>query len=152
MVFIFMVSDIYHSPWPRTSEKMSPFASTGATWAKSELLQGSLPLSGGLSGTGRRDDSLARHRSRAQPTSTQTQLDPPRSAKNGRFHTIDELTAAAEQEACKRPEVLRLMTHPGVGPITALSFLLIIGTPERFHCGKQIGSYIGLIPSEDSSA
>jgi transposase len=35
--------------------------------------------------------------------------------------TIDELTAAAEQEARKRPEVLRLMTHPGVGPITALA-------------------------------
>jgi hypothetical protein len=30
--------------------------------------------------------------------------------------TIDELTAAAEQEARKRPEVLRLMTHPDVDP------------------------------------
>jgi transposase len=30
--------------------------------------------------------------------------------------------------------------------------VLIIGTPERFQCGKQIGSDIGLIPSEDSSA
>jgi transposase len=30
--------------------------------------------------------------------------------------TIEELTAAAEREARKRPEVLRLMTHPGVGP------------------------------------
>ena len=29
---------------------------------------------------------------------------------------IDELTAAVEQEAKKRPEVLLLMTHPGVGP------------------------------------
>jgi transposase len=66
--------------------------------------------------------------------------------------TIETLTAAVEQEARKRPEVLRLMTHPGVGPITALAFVLIIGTPERFPCGKQIGSYIGLIPSEDSSA
>jgi len=62
------------------------------------------------------------------------------------------LTAAVEQEARKRSEVLRPMTHPGVGPITALAFVLIIGTPERFPCGKQIGSYIGLIPSEDSSA
>ena len=44
------------------------------------------------------------------------------------------------------------MTHPGVGPITALAFSLIIGTPERFGCGKQIGSYVGLIPAEDSSA
>jgi transposase len=65
--------------------------------------------------------------------------------------TIGELTAAVEQEAKKRPEVLRLMTHPGVGPLTALAFVLIIGTPGRFHRGKQIGSYIGLIPSEDSS-
>jgi transposase len=65
---------------------------------------------------------------------------------------IHELTGAAEQEAKKRPEVLRLMTHPGVGPLTALAFVLIIGTPERFPCGKQIGSYVGLIPEEDSSA
>jgi transposase len=65
---------------------------------------------------------------------------------------IAQLTAAVEQEARKRPEVLRLMTHPGVGPITALAFVLIIGTPERFPCGKQIGGYIGLIPVEDSSA
>jgi len=65
---------------------------------------------------------------------------------------IEELTRAAEQEAKKWPEALRLMTHPGVGPLTALAFVLIIGTPERFHCGKQIGSYVGLIPSEDSSA
>src|SRR6185437_15750232 len=65
--------------------------------------------------------------------------------------TIEELTAAVEQEARKRPEVLRLMTHPGVGPLTALAFVLIIGTPERFPGGKQMGSYLGLIPSEDSS-
>ncbi len=66
--------------------------------------------------------------------------------------TIEELTSAAEQEARKRPDVVRLMTHPGVGPLTALAYVLIIGTPERFHCGKQIGTYVGMIPSEDSSA
>jgi transposase len=66
--------------------------------------------------------------------------------------TIEELTTAAEQEVKKRPEALRLMTHPGVGPLTALAYVLIIGTPERFHCGKQIGTYVGMIPCEDSSA
>jgi transposase len=55
--------------------------------------------------------------------------------------TIDELTAAVEQEAKKWPEAVRLMTHPGVGPLTALAFVLIIGTPGRFRRGKQIGSY-----------
>jgi hypothetical protein len=66
--------------------------------------------------------------------------------------TIDELSTAVEQEAKKRPEVLRLMTHPGVGSLTALAFVLILGSAERFACGKQIGSYLGLIPCEDSSA
>ena len=66
--------------------------------------------------------------------------------------TIAELTAAVEREAKKRPEVIRLMTHPGVGARTALAFVLIMGTWERFHCGKQIGNYVGMIPSEDSSA
>jgi len=65
---------------------------------------------------------------------------------------IVELTTAAQQEARKRPEVLRLMTHPGVGPITALAYVLVIGTPERFQCGKQIGTYVGMIPTEESSA
>jgi len=65
--------------------------------------------------------------------------------------TIEELTAAVEREARKRPEVLRLMTHPGVGPLTALAYVLIIGTPTRFQRGKQIGTYVGMIPSEASS-
>src|ERR1700676_1806668 len=65
--------------------------------------------------------------------------------------TIEELTAAVEQEARRWPEAVRLMTHPGVGPLTALAFVLIIGTPGRFRRGKQLGSYIGLTPSEDSS-
>src|SRR5271170_5515085 len=59
---------------------------------------------------------------------------------------IAELTAAVEQEAEKQPEVLLLMTHPGVGPITGLAYARVIGTPDRFPCGKKLGSYTGLIP------
>jgi len=64
---------------------------------------------------------------------------------------IQELTRALEQEVEKRPVTRRLMTHPGVGPLTALAYELVIGTPERFHCGKQIASYVGLVPEEKSS-
>jgi transposase len=64
---------------------------------------------------------------------------------------IQELTRALEEEVEKRPVTRRLATHPGVGPLTALAFELVIGTPERFHCGKQIASYVGLVPSEESS-
>src|SRR6266567_87426 len=66
--------------------------------------------------------------------------------------SIAPLTAAVEQQAGQHPEAQRLMTHPGVGALTALAYVLIIGSPQRFRCGKQIGSYLGLIPCEDSSA
>jgi transposase len=65
--------------------------------------------------------------------------------------TIAELTHAIEEEAEKCPQAQRLMTHPGVGALTALAFVLILGETERFGCGKQIASYLGLVPAEDSS-
>ena len=64
---------------------------------------------------------------------------------------IQELTRALEAEVEKRPVTRGLMTHPGVGPLTALAFELVIGTVERFDCGKQIASYVGLVPTEESS-
>src|SRR5690348_13498782 len=65
--------------------------------------------------------------------------------------TIAELSQAVEREAEKCPEAQRLMTHPGVGALTALAFVLIIGNAERFRCGKQVASYLGLAPAENSS-
>jgi len=65
--------------------------------------------------------------------------------------TIAELTQAIEREAEKSAQARLLMTHPGVGPLTALAFVLIIGKAERFQCGKQISCYLGLVPLEDSS-
>src|SRR6201987_5793619 len=64
---------------------------------------------------------------------------------------IHELTRALEEEVEKRAVTRRLMTHPGVGPLTALAYELVIGTPERFHCGKQIASSVGVVPEEKSS-
>jgi len=64
---------------------------------------------------------------------------------------IQELSQALEAEVEKRTVARRLMTHPGVGPLTALAFELVIGTPERFACAKQIASYVGLVPAEESS-
>ncbi len=65
--------------------------------------------------------------------------------------TIAELSQAIEQEVEKCPAAQRLRSHPGVGPLTALAFVLLIGRADRFQCGKQIASYLGLVPLEDSS-
>src|SRR5215469_14981172 len=64
--------------------------------------------------------------------------------------TIAELSQAIEREVEKCPAAQQLMTHPGVGPLTALAFVLIIGDADRFHGGKQIAAYLGLVPLEDS--
>ena len=65
--------------------------------------------------------------------------------------TIAELTQEIEREVEKYPAAQRLRTHPGVGALTALTFVLIIGKAERFGCGKQVASYLGLVPLEESS-
>jgi transposase len=64
---------------------------------------------------------------------------------------IAELDAVVQQEAERRPEAQRLMSHPGVGPVTGLGFVLTMGPVERFASSKQVSSYLGLIPSEASS-
>jgi transposase len=72
-------------------------------------------------------------------------------ALDGLEAEISELDRRVAEEARQRPEVVRLMTHPGVGPVTALALVLTLGPAERFRSAKQVGSYFGLIPREDSS-
>ncbi len=64
---------------------------------------------------------------------------------------IDGLNRKVEELAWQRPQARRLMTHPGVGPITALATETFLGEPQRFVDGKAVASYVGLIPSEHSS-
>ena len=64
---------------------------------------------------------------------------------------IGELDQAAEAAAEQHPQARLLMTQPGVGPITSLAFALTIGDATRFQHGKQVASYLGLIPREHSS-
>jgi transposase len=49
------------------------------------------------------------------------------------------------------PAAQKLMTIPGVGPITALAFTLIVGSPERFDKARDVGPFLGLVPGRDQS-
>ena len=64
---------------------------------------------------------------------------------------MGELDDAVRAEAEQRPEVRLLMTHPGVGPVVGLAYVLTIGPTARFERGKKVASYLGLIPGEHSS-
>jgi transposase len=64
---------------------------------------------------------------------------------------IEKLNQRVEEQACERPGARLLMTHPGVGPVTALATDVFLGDPARFADGKALASYVGIIPSEHSS-
>ena len=64
---------------------------------------------------------------------------------------LTELDRAVELAAAQDAQAQLLMTQPGVGPVTALAFVLTIGDVARFSRGKKVASYLGLIPSEHSS-
>jgi transposase len=64
---------------------------------------------------------------------------------------IQELDKEVEKQARQRPQARRLLTHPGVGAVTALATEVFLGDPSRFVTGNQVASYIGMIPCEHSS-
>jgi len=64
---------------------------------------------------------------------------------------IDLLDQAVAEAAEKNEKARLLMTQPGVGPVTSLAFVLTMGDVSRFPRGKQVASYLGLIPREYSS-
>jgi transposase len=64
---------------------------------------------------------------------------------------IQELDKEVEAQAQQRPQARRLLTHPGVGPVTALATEVFLGDATRFTTGNQVASYIGMIPCEHSS-
>jgi len=73
----------------------------------------------------------------------------------GLLGELDERIKPLDKAVCEaaedNPEARLLMTHPGVGPIVSLAYVLTIGDWRRFPRGKQVGSYLGLIPAEESS-
>jgi len=67
---------------------------------------------------------------------------------NQQVGTLDQ---AVQQAAEEHAQARLLMTQPGVGPNTALAYVLTLGDVTRFRRGKQVASYLGLIPREESS-
>jgi len=65
---------------------------------------------------------------------------------------MDNLDEAVIQAADGFPQAVCLMEQAGVGSVRALAFVLTIGPVSRFANSKKVVSYLGLNPSEDSSA
>lgn len=59
-------------------------------------------------------------------------------------HQLEQLTQ--QSEPCKR-----LMTIPGIGPLTATALLASIGNPTAFKNGRELAAYLGLVPRQHST-
>lgn len=66
-----------------------------------------------------------------------------------RIRGYDRAIDNACEEAYPETEVLRQVK--GVGPITSLAYVLVIGDPRRFPKSRKVGSYVGLRPRKDQS-
>jgi transposase len=70
--------------------------------------------------------------------------------------TLDEqlatVNAQVGAQSAADPAVQRLQTLPMVGPVTAVAIVAALDTPTRFASAGHVTSYLGLVPSEDSSA
>jgi transposase len=60
--------------------------------------------------------------------------------------TKQVLGIARQEEVCRR-----LMSVPGVGPITALAFRATIDRPDRFRRSRDVGAHLGLTPARYQS-
>lgn len=59
-----------------------------------------------------------------------------------------EITRLSEQVY---PETRWLRQVQGVGPVTALAYVLFLEDPKRFARSRQVGAYMGLVPKRDQS-
>jgi transposase len=73
--------------------------------------------------------------------------------------SIEQLTiqiCAANKDVARMaaddPNCQRLMTVPGVGPVTALRFVAAVDDNTRFKSAHAVESYLGLVPGEYSSS
>jgi transposase len=58
----------------------------------------------------------------------------------------EKLTKRVVDEVKVEPTCRRLMTVPGVGPLTALAFRATIDQPDRFRKSRDVGAHFGLTP------
>jgi transposase len=64
---------------------------------------------------------------------------------------LSGVEAELERLAATEPAIAQLTTAPGVGLVVAAAFVSVIDEAHRFRDAHQVESYLGLVPSEDTS-
>jgi transposase len=91
----------------------------------------------------KRNQILSKHR--------YTQILPLLSALRTITPQVDELDKKLQTTVDTIDVAQILVTCPGVGSVVACSYISVIDQASRFHTAHQVESYLGLVPSEDTS-
>ncbi len=97
-------------------------------------------------------ENFARHaRSAAWSATMGPQIEPLLSSLEHGETAIEQATERLHSLCETEPTISRLATVPYVGLITAATFVSVLDDAGRFHDGHQVASYLGLVPSENTS-
>ena len=94
----------------------------------------------------------ARARELTKPQWLESVLEPMLTVLDGVEQQIQRLDRSLRELVAGDPVVQRLVTTPGVGPVTAVAFVATLDNVERFEDARRVRAYLGLVPSESSSA
>ena len=64
---------------------------------------------------------------------------------------IDNVTRELAQFASKEESCRRLLTVPGIGPLTATALVAAIGKGTAFHKARDLAAWLGLVPKQHST-
>lgn len=115
------------------------------------VMRGQLRSEGLRVRSGRAESFVTRYQALELPAPLQTVLDPLVRGLAALEPLIAAADAWAQQTAHGDAVARRLMTAPGVGPITALSFQSTVDCVTRFRGPNAVSAYLGVVPHEDSS-
>lgn len=115
------------------------------------LLRAQLRQDGYRLPAGSADTAVRRYRRLDLPTTLAQALAPVISMLEALAPALADADAAIEAAATADPIVRRLMTVPGIGPVTAVTFRAVLDDVERFTDANAVTAFLGLVPREQSS-
>jgi transposase len=115
------------------------------------LLRAQLRQEGYRLPSGAAEAAVARYRRLSLPEAVTTALTPLITVLDRLAPVLAATDAEATVAAAADPVATRLMTAPGVGPVTALTFRAALDDVTRFADAKAVSAYLGVVPREDSS-
>ena len=97
-------------------------------------------------------EAFAKHAAAQVPEALRPTLTPLLEVIADLTRRVREMDKQVDQMINAHPAVEQLQQPGGVGPLTALAFVLAVEDPARFKHSRQVGAYFGLVPKLDDSS